>query len=164
MFAGPAAIDSRVTSPAKPLVVVGDLERPETELADVQRLGRIGVRALPAAKPDDITQKTLLIGRALAPGAARRLVLVVAAFVGPDPSAALDDWPQVWTTARPASKHVASRRALGCGGGAPPVCSQALTWHATMATFSDVTAPIASYHHSDFPLFELQAMKERRVG
>lgn len=30
---------------------------------------------------------------------------------------------------------------------------------ATMATFSDVTAPITSFHHSDFALFELQAKK-----
>ena len=52
-WAGPAAIDARVTMPRDALVVVGDLERAEAEVADVQRLGRVGARALPTAQPGD---------------------------------------------------------------------------------------------------------------
>ena len=63
-----------------PLVVVVDLERPEAEIADVQRLGRVLTPAFPTAQTSDEAHEVLLIGRALAPGAC---ALVAAASQGP---------------------------------------------------------------------------------
>ena len=87
-------------------------------------------------------------------------MLVVAAFVGPDPSAALDDGPQVWTTARRTSKD-ADHVSMITYEQTLPV-SQALTWRPTMAAVSDVTTPIACYHHGGFPVAELRAMKKNQ--
>jgi len=94
------------------LVVVGDLERPETELADVDRLGRVHVRALPTAEPKDMTTEPSSSFGHWHLAQPSGLLLVVAAFFGPDPSAALDDWPQVWTTSGPTSKVARQRRGL----------------------------------------------------
>ena len=57
--------------PAEALQVVRDLQRPETELADMKRLCLVGAAALPTAKPKDVAHRILLIGRALAPGTPR---------------------------------------------------------------------------------------------
>lgn len=47
----------------------------------------------------------------------------------------------------------------------PAPASKALTWHPTMAAVPDVAMRIVSYHHGDFPIGELRAMKEdRRVS
>ena len=43
---------------------------------------------------------------------------------------------------------------------AAPGPSHALTWRPIMAALSDVTIPIASYHHRDFPIGQLRTMKK----
>ena len=87
-------------------------------------------------------------------------MLVVAAVVGPDPSAALDDRPQVWSNTwahvnSVALVAMADRERAGLGG-----VLQCVTWQATMPAISDVTMPIASYEHADFPVAELGAVKK----
>ena len=79
-----------------PLVVVGDLERPEAEVTHVERFRRIGTATFTTAQARNEIHSSLLIARALAPGAGDPVVggrrrSGCRSVTGPGPSAALDD-------------------------------------------------------------------------